>query len=105
VVPIPGPDLAAELRPVWSVIEDHAERLGRLARQLQRIGFDITPGPAPTLAVSIPLAEPGLALRVALTKSEVRYFLVRGGEVAAAELPEAHVDRGVYRLLADLAGG
>jgi hypothetical protein len=42
---------------------------------------------------------------VALTKGEIRYFLVRGGVAAAAELPEAHVDRGVYRLLADLAGG
>jgi hypothetical protein len=97
--------LAVPLRPVWTVIEDHAERLDRLARQLLRVAFEVTQGPVPALALTIPLAEAGRVLRVALTKNEVRYFVVRDGEVMSAELPEPFADRGVYRLLAELAGG
>ena len=100
---IPGADLAATLRPVWRWLRTTPNGWGVWPANC-RIGFDV-PRASRTLAVAIPLREPGLALRVALTKGEGRYFLVRGGEVMAAELAEAHVDRGVYRLLADLAGG
>jgi hypothetical protein len=57
----------------------------------------------PGLAVVVPLAEPGTALRVLLRGGQVSYFLARDGELLAAECTEAAVDRGVYLLLAELA--
>lgn len=99
-----GPDLAQPLRPVWPMIEAHADRLDRLARQLNRVGFAAAAGKSgPALAVVIPLAEPGAAVRVLLEGKEVRYFLERGDQVLAADLPESRVDQGVFLLLAELA--
>jgi hypothetical protein len=99
-----GPDLARPLRPVWSVIEAHADRLDRLARQQTRVRFDVIDGrDEPALAVTLPLAEPGSAVRVVLEGKEVRYFLVREGQTLAADLREARIDQGVYLLLAELA--
>src|SRR5262249_30392014 len=100
-----GPDLARPLHSVWSVIEEHAERLERLYRQQAGVTFDVAPDDkGPGLAVNVPLAEPGTSLRVLLREKETRYFLVRGGEVFAVDCLEDRVDRGVYLLLADLAG-
>ena len=59
---------------------------------------------ANSLTLSLPLAQ-GPRLHVTLSKEGVRYFLQRGGEPLATELHEPLVDRGVYQLLADLAGG
>jgi len=105
-VPIPieviaGPDLAAPLRSVWKAIESHAPRLERLARQQAKVQFDIVDGAL--LEVIVPLAESSNAVRVLLSEKEVKYYLVRDG-VLAADLYEPCVDRGVYRLLAELAG-
>jgi proteasome lid subunit RPN8/RPN11 len=102
-----GPDLAAPLRPVWEVVEEHAERLDRLACQQARVRFDVVAGRkegSAALAVTLPLAEPDHAVRVLLEGKEVRYFLLRGGEVFAVDLGEPRVDQGVYLLLAELAG-
>ena len=41
-----------------------------------------------TTAATIPLAEPGDALRVLLRGEEVRYFLARHGQVLAAQQDE-----------------
>ena len=99
-----GPDLARPLHSLWSTIENHAERLDRLARQQagMTIAVDTEDG-KPALAATIPLAEPGDAVRVLLRGREVRYFLARDGQVFAAQQDEPRVDRGVYLLLADLA--
>jgi proteasome lid subunit RPN8/RPN11 len=99
-----GPDLARPLRPVWPLVEEHADRLDRLARQMARVTFDVVPGrEGMALAVTVPLADPGQAVRILLEGKEVRYYLVREGELLAADLRETRVDQGLYLLLAELA--
>jgi len=100
-----GPDLARPLHTVWSTIETHADRLDRLARQQAGVSFEVATVPDGTtaLAVTIPLAEPGDAIRVLLAENEVCYLLERGGEVLTADPKETRVDQGVYLLLAELA--
>ena len=99
-----GPDLARTLRLVWGEIEAHAERLDRLARQQNRVRFDVVAGQdKPALAVTVPLADPGRAVQAVLEGKEVRYFLLQGDDLMAATLQEPSVDRGVYLLLAELA--
>jgi proteasome lid subunit RPN8/RPN11 len=99
-----GPDLAEPLRPVWPLLEAHGLRLDRLARQLARVRFEVAPGRGgPTLAVVVPRAGTDDTLRVVLDGKEVRYFLLRGGDAFAADLPEPRVDQGVYLLLAGCA--
>jgi hypothetical protein len=58
----------------------------------------------PALVLNVKLAEPGNILRVLLDSKEVRYFLVRGDDLVAVNSRESQVDRGVYLLLAELAG-
>jgi proteasome lid subunit RPN8/RPN11 len=100
-----GPDLARPLHSIWSTVEAHAERLDRLFRQQSGVRFEVVKGQkGPALAVTLPLAEAGGALRVLLEEEDVRYFVVRNGEVLAPESREPLVDRGVYLLLAELAG-
>jgi hypothetical protein len=100
-----GPDLAKPLRPVWGVIEAHAARLDRLARQLAGVKFGLASGPGkPALAVTVATAEPGLIVRILLDEKAVRYFYEAGGEVYQADLPAATgPDQGVFLLLAELA--
>jgi proteasome lid subunit RPN8/RPN11 len=100
-----GPDLARPLHSIWSTIEAHADALDRLFRQQSRVSFDVVMGPkGPALGVNLQLAEPAQALRVLLDKKEVHYFLVRGDDLLAVEARDPRVDRGVYLLLAELAG-
>jgi hypothetical protein len=99
-----GPDLARPLHFIWATIENHAEQLDRLARQQVGVTFDLVEGrKGPALAVTVPLAEPGNAVRVVLEGKEARYFVVRGGEYLLADGPDGRVDQGVYLLLAELA--
>jgi hypothetical protein len=58
----------------------------------------------PALAVNLALAEPGSSLRLVMERKEVRYYLVRGDELLVVDPHESQVDRGVYLLLAELAG-
>lgn len=91
-----GPDLARPLHSIWPTIENHAEQLDRLARQQVGVKFDLVEGrKGPALAVTVPLAEPGKAVRVLLEGKEVRYFVVRGGEYLLADGPDGRVDQGV----------
>jgi hypothetical protein len=100
-----GPDLARPLHLIWPTIEAHADALDRLFRQQAQVTFDVAQGPGgPALAVTIKLAEPHRALRILLEKKEVRYYLVRGDDLLAVDPHESQVDRGVYLLLAELAG-
>jgi hypothetical protein len=100
-----GPDLARPLRPVWAAVEEHADRLDRLARQQARVRFDVARGRhGPALAVTVGLAEPGHAVRVLLEGKEVRFYYEAGGQLFQADLPDAPPDQGVYLLLAELAG-
>jgi hypothetical protein len=99
-----GPDLARPLHPLWPTIEIHADRLDRLCSQQARAQFELVDSPqGSALALNLPLAEPGQVVRVLLNGPEVRYFLVRDGEMLEAGISERHVDRGVYFLLAELA--
>jgi hypothetical protein len=56
------------------------------------------------LAVTVPLAERGDGVRALLKGDEVRYYVARDGELQSAQSSEKRVDRGVYLLLAELAG-
>jgi proteasome lid subunit RPN8/RPN11 len=99
-----GPDLARPLHPLWRTIERHAEPLDRLCRQQAGVTFQVFAGAyGPALAVSIALAAPGERLRLVLEDKEVRYYLVRDGDLLEVNVDEPQVDRGVYLVLAELA--
>jgi proteasome lid subunit RPN8/RPN11 len=99
-----GPDLARPLHLVWPTIEAHADRLERLVCQQSRTRFEVIERKeGPALALTVPLAEPQRAVRVVLEENIIHYYLIRDGEVLAADTRETHVDRGVYLLLAELA--
>lgn len=100
-----GPDLARPLRPVWGEVEQHADRLDRLARQQSAVRFDVIAGrnKDAALAVTVGLID-GASIRVVLEGKEVRYFLETDGGVSQADLPDTPPDQGVYLLLAELAG-
>jgi hypothetical protein len=100
-----GPDLARPLHPVWATIECHAERLERLCRLQAGIHFEVVSGPeGDGVVMELPLEEDGRRLRVTMYGKEVRYFVVQDGQVMALESDEPRVDRGIYLLLAELAG-
>lgn len=99
-----GPDLARPLHSIWAIIEAHAERLDRVCRQQAGVTFEVVEGEqGPALAMNVPLAERGDAVRVYLEDKEIRYYLNRDGDLLAADPQESRVDRGVYLLLAELA--
>jgi len=103
---IAGPDLAVPLRSVWPILEANGERLDRLAQQLAKVRFEvIAQSNQPALAVSVNLPEGERGLRAVLREKEIHYFLIREGSILATDLLEPLVDRGIYRLLADQAGG
>ena len=54
--------------------------------------------------LTLPLAADGEAVRVLVRRKEVRYYVLRGGELLAVQFNDDYVDRGVYLLLAELAG-
>jgi proteasome lid subunit RPN8/RPN11 len=95
-----GPDLALPLRSVWHELETHAPRLERLARQLMRVRFNVIDESA--LAVQSALPDGG-AVQAVMKGKSVKYYVHRGGNVLAADLPEQRVDQGVFLLLAELA--
>jgi hypothetical protein len=98
-----GPDLARPLHSIWPTLERHAERVDRLFRQQVGLRCEVLTGAKPALLVNIPLAE-GEAIRIVLREKSVQYYFQRGGDVLEVGLTDDWVDRGVYRLLAELAG-
>jgi hypothetical protein len=100
-----GPDLARPLHPLWGVVEEFAEPLDRLWRQQAGVTVRPMAGPrGPALAVDLKLAEPGQALRLLIDGSGPQYYWVRGEELLSVDPDEDRIDRGVYLLLAELAG-
>jgi proteasome lid subunit RPN8/RPN11 len=100
-----GPDLARPLHPLWPTLEAHAERIDRLYRQLAGVRFEVMNDEwGPALALTVPLAAAGEAVRVVVRRKEVRYYVVRGEEVFEVQHRDDFVDRGVFLLLAELAG-
>ena len=99
-----GPDLARSLHEIWPTLEFHAERIDRLCRQQSAIRFEVVCDKwGPGLLLTLPLAERGDAVQVLIRPKEVRYYLLRGGEVLEVQHHDECVDRGVYLLLAELA--
>jgi len=98
-----GPDLARPLHAAWPTLEEHAERIERLYQQQARLQVEVVAGRPAGLLLVLPLAGDGQALRVLLSGQEVRYFLQHKGEWLEADHRDELVDRGVYRLLAELA--
>jgi len=99
-----GPDLARPLHDIWTTLETHAERIDRLYRQQAGMRFEVLSDDNPGLVLTLPLAANGEAVRVVLRHKSVRYYLLRDGEVLEVDLTDDYVDRGVYLLLAELAG-
>jgi proteasome lid subunit RPN8/RPN11 len=99
-----GPDLARPLHAIWPTLELHAERVDRLYRQQAGMRFEVLSDDNPGLVLTLPLAANGEAVRVVLRHKSVRYYLQRDGEVLEVDLTDDYVDRGVYLLLAELAG-
>jgi proteasome lid subunit RPN8/RPN11 len=99
-----GPDLARSLHEIWATLEFHAERIDRLYRQQSGMHFEVVSDKwGPGLLLTLPLAEAGDALRVLIRPKEVRYYLVRRGELLEVQHHDDWIDRGVYLLLAELA--
>jgi hypothetical protein len=95
-----GPDLARDLHPVWSALEQQAARIDRLFQQQAGLRAEAVPGSG--LLLTIPLADAGGTLRV-LVNDKVRFYLEQGGEWLEVDHHDEYLDRGVYLLLADLA--
>lgn len=99
-----GPDLARPLHEIWATLELHAERIERLYRQQSALRFEVVSDEwGPGLLLTFPLAERGDALQVLIRPKEVRYYVVRGGQLLEVQHYDEWVDRGVYLLLAELA--
>jgi proteasome lid subunit RPN8/RPN11 len=99
-----GPDLARSLHGIWSTLELHAERIERLYRQQSALRFEVMSDEwGPGLLLILPLAEPGDSLRVLIRPKEVRYYVLRSGDLLEVHHHDEWVDRGVYLLLAELA--
>jgi hypothetical protein len=99
-----GPDLARSLHEIWSTLEFHAERIERLCRQQSALRFEVMSDEwGPGLLLILPLAEPGDSVRVLIRPKEVRYYVLRSGELLEVQHHDEWVDRGVYQLLAFLA--
>jgi proteasome lid subunit RPN8/RPN11 len=100
-----GPDLARSLHEIWTTLELHAERIERLYRQQSGLRFEVvTDKWGSGLLLTLPLAETGDALQVLIRPKEVRYYVIRGGQMLEVQHHDECVDRGVYLLLAELAG-
>jgi len=99
-----GPDLARPLRSIWPTLEFHAERIERLYRQQSGLRFEVLSDEwGPGLLLTLPLAEAGDCVRVLIRPKEVRYYVLRNGELLEVHHHDEWVDRGVYLLLAELA--
>jgi proteasome lid subunit RPN8/RPN11 len=99
-----GPDLARSLHEIWATLEFHAERIDRLYRQQSGVRFEVVSDKWGTgLLLTLPLAEPGDAIQVLVRPKEVRYYVLRRGELLEVQHHDECVDRGVYLLLAELA--
>jgi proteasome lid subunit RPN8/RPN11 len=99
-----GPDLARPLHGFWATLEAHAEQLERLVRQQNGVHFQVINDDwGPGLVVFLPLVEQGDALRVLIRPKEVRYYLLRQGELLEVQHDDGPIDRSVYLLLAELA--
>jgi proteasome lid subunit RPN8/RPN11 len=98
-----GPDLGLPLRPVWEEVENHAERLDRLARHLRRVTFDVVEGKEKAaLAMTVPLPESNKAIRVLMEGKEVRYLLLGPEGALIADFRDDRVDHGIFVMLAEL---
>jgi proteasome lid subunit RPN8/RPN11 len=99
-----GPDLARSLHEIWATLELHAERIDRLFRQQAGVRCEVMTDKWGTgLLLTLPLAEHGDAIQVLIRPKEVRYYLLRGGQLLEVQHHDECVDRGVYLLLAELA--
>ncbi len=100
-----GPDLARPLHPLWATLEAHARRIDCLYRQVAGVRFEVMSDErGPGLMLTLPLAAGGEAVCVMVRRKEVRYHVLRGGELTVADVNDDYPDRGVYQLLAELAG-
>ncbi len=101
-----GNDLASPLRPVWNVIESHAEPLNKLSRLFAKVEYEAAKiADAPTLVVKIALAEPRQQIHLLLSDTGARYYWSVDKELIAVGADEGQLDRAVFLILAELAKG
>ncbi len=98
-----GPDLARRMHANWPTLEEHAERIERLFQQQARMRVEVLDERPPGLLLVLPLAGQDNSLRVVIREQSVRYLVERQGELLEVDHQDDLVDRGVYRLLAELA--
>jgi len=97
--------LALPLQGIWATIEEYAEPLERLCLQQAGLSFEVVSDQrGVALIVALKLAEPASALRMVLRGQEAAYYWQRGQELFAVDAPDGPLDRGVYLVLAELAG-
>lgn len=97
-----GPDLAAPLWPLWPILETHADRLERLAKQLARLRFDLPDDAEGVLQVTVPgRGQERWGARLA--DDGPHYGRLRGDAWESVPLTEPAVDRGLFLLLAEQA--
>jgi proteasome lid subunit RPN8/RPN11 len=104
-----GPDLAAEFRPVWDILETHAPRIERLAQQFRSVRYELgESGGNPALLVRVGLGGgfggEGESVNLLLLGKTIRLFHESKGDSTPwdgpADLPP---DQAVYLLLAERA--
>lgn len=99
-----GSDLALPARSVWDTLEKYAEPINALCRQFAHVALDVLQDdPESALAVQIMLADTAQNIRVLFNQHEVRYYWSDGHDVTAIDPHEAHVQRAVFLILAELA--
>lgn len=100
-----GPDLADNLRPVWELIENQAERLNRLARCMTGVRFEPSEFRGePSLLITIKLGNPGESAVIILRGTDATLFHDTGDAMNQFELPNGTpADQAVYLLMSELA--
>ncbi len=98
----PGDDRARGLLPVWDSVQEHADPLLGLARQLATVRFQVANLEGQThLAVSIPVRGANAFLRLIFHSHKIWYYLDSNGEWLAVDTKETDPEIAVYRLLAE----
>jgi hypothetical protein len=101
---VAGIDLAADLRPVWSLLEEHAVVLDRVARQLAKVRLMVISEPDPALGILIGLPDANQSLQVICQANHRQFIYEVNGAAFRPDLPaDVPLEQAIYRFLQELA--